>query len=50
MEAEAMTFSKRRKGVFKKAEELAVLCDVNVALIVFSATGKLFQFVFLLGI
>ncbi|KAG5531084.1 hypothetical protein RHGRI_025895 [Rhododendron griersonianum] len=41
MEAEAVTFSKRRKGVFKKAEELAVLCDVNVALIVFSVNGKL---------
>ncbi|KAI8555973.1 hypothetical protein RHMOL_Rhmol05G0217100 [Rhododendron molle] len=44
VEAEAMTFSKRRKGVFKKVEESAVLYDVNVALIVFFATEKLFQF------
>ncbi|KAF7139008.1 hypothetical protein RHSIM_Rhsim07G0211700 [Rhododendron simsii] len=42
--ARQVTFSKRRKGLFKKAEELAVLCDVDVALIMFSATGKLFQF------
>nr|USH46159.1 MADS-box protein [Ipomoea batatas] len=42
--ARQVTFSKRRKGLFKKAEELAVLCDAEVALIVFSATGKLFEF------
>lgn len=42
--ARQVTFSKRRKGLFKKAEELAVLCDVDVALIMFSATGKLFQY------
>ncbi|KAF8772655.1 hypothetical protein HU200_005620 [Digitaria exilis] len=39
--ARQVTFSKRRRGLFKKAEELAVLCDADVALIVFSATGKL---------
>lgn len=42
--ARQVTFSKRRRGLFKKAEELAVLCDAEVALIVFSATGKLFEF------
>nr|AAK27151.1 MADS box transcription factor [Ipomoea batatas]BAC15562.1 IbMADS4 [Ipomoea batatas] len=42
--ARQVTFSKRRRGLFKKAEELAVLCDADVALIVFSATGKLFEF------
>ncbi|XP_019175013.1 PREDICTED: MADS-box protein AGL24-like [Ipomoea nil] len=42
--ARQVTFSKRRRGLFKKAEELAVLCDADVALIVFSATGKLFDF------
>ncbi|CAL5037521.1 unnamed protein product [Urochloa decumbens] len=42
--ARQVTFSKRRRGLFKKAEELAVLCDADVALIVFSATGKLSQF------
>lgn len=42
--ARQVTFSKRRRGLFKKAEELAVLCDADVALIVFSSTGKLFDF------
>lgn len=42
--ARQVTFSKRRRGLFKKAEELAVLCDADVALIIFSATGKLFEF------
>lgn len=42
--ARQVTFSKRRRGLLKKAEELAVLCDAEVALIIFSATGKLFEF------
>ncbi|WOK94321.1 MADS-box protein SVP [Canna indica] len=42
--ARQVTFSKRRRGLFKKAEELAILCDAEVALIVFSSTGKLFHF------
>ncbi|XP_012067997.1 MADS-box protein AGL24 [Jatropha curcas] len=42
--ARQVTFSKRRRGLFKKAEELSVLCDAEVALIVFSATGKLFEY------
>ncbi|XP_044475109.1 MADS-box protein SVP-like [Mangifera indica] len=42
--ARQVTFSKRRRGVFKKAEELSVLCDAEVALIIFSATGKLFEY------
>ncbi|KAL5207209.1 hypothetical protein ABZP36_031644 [Zizania latifolia] len=42
--ARQVTFSKRRRGLFKKAEELSVLCDADVALIVFSSTGKLTQF------
>ncbi|GFZ10271.1 kinase with adenine nucleotide alpha hydrolases-like domain-containing protein [Actinidia rufa] len=42
--ARQVTFSKRRRGLFKKAEELAVLCDAEVALIIFSATGKLFEY------
>ncbi|URE33255.1 hypothetical protein MUK42_17753 [Musa troglodytarum] len=37
-------FSKRRSGLFKKAYELAVLCDAEVALVVFSPAGKLYEF------
>ncbi|XP_022740154.1 MADS-box protein SVP [Durio zibethinus] len=39
-----VTFSKRRRGLFKKAEELSILCDADVALIIFSSTGKLFEY------
>lgn len=39
-----VTFSKRRNGLLKKAYELSVLCDAEVALIVFSSRGKLFEF------
>ncbi|XP_022133337.1 MADS-box protein JOINTLESS-like [Momordica charantia] len=42
--ARQVTFSKRRRGLFKKAKELSVLCDADVALIIFSATGKLFEY------
>ncbi|KAF3338376.1 MADS-box protein SVP-like protein [Carex littledalei] len=42
--ARQVTFSKRRRGLFKKAEELSILCDAEVALIIFSTTGKLFQY------
>ncbi|MFQ6646323.1 hypothetical protein Gotur_019830, partial [Gossypium turneri] len=39
-----VTFSKRRNGLLKKAFELSVLCDAEVALIIFSPRGKLFEF------
>lgn len=39
-----VTFSKRRSGLLKKAWELSVLCETQLALIIFSATGKLSQF------
>ncbi|XP_009362848.2 agamous-like MADS-box protein AGL19 isoform X1 [Pyrus x bretschneideri] len=39
-----VTFSKRRNGLMKKAFELSVLCDAEVALVVFSARGKLYEF------
>ncbi|KAL0738402.1 hypothetical protein Bca4012_014612 [Brassica carinata] len=39
-----ITFSKRRKGLLKKAHELSVLCDAQVAAIVFSQKGKLYDF------
>ncbi|XP_070024310.1 agamous-like MADS-box protein FUL-L isoform X2 [Nicotiana sylvestris] len=39
-----VTFSKRRLGLLKKTHEISVLCDADVALIVFSAKGKLFEY------
>ncbi|OAY56959.1 truncated transcription factor CAULIFLOWER A [Manihot esculenta] len=39
-----VTFSKRRTGLLKKAHEISVLCDAEVALIVFSIKGKLFEY------
>ncbi|KAI4389474.1 hypothetical protein MLD38_001696 [Melastoma candidum] len=42
--ARQVTFSKRRRGLFKKAGELSVLCDAEVSVIIFSATGKLFEY------
>ncbi|XP_058195541.1 agamous-like MADS-box protein AGL27 isoform X2 [Rhododendron vialii] len=39
-----VTFSKRRGGLIKKARDLSVLCDVQVALIVFSTLGKPYVF------
>lgn len=42
--ARRVTFSKRRRGLFKKAEELSVLCDADVAVIIFSSNDKLFHY------
>ncbi|RDX60847.1 MADS-box protein SVP, partial [Mucuna pruriens] len=42
--ARQVTFSKRRSGLFKKARELSILCDAEIALIVFSPGGKLFDY------
>ncbi|XP_076901366.1 MADS-box protein 04g005320-like [Bidens hawaiensis] len=39
-----VTFSKRRNGLLKKAYEISVLCDAEVALIIFSNGGKLYEF------
>ncbi|GAA0171449.1 MADS box transcription factor [Lithospermum erythrorhizon] len=39
-----VTFSKRRNGLMKKAYELSVLCDVDVALIMFSPSGRVSTF------
>ncbi|GLJ29756.1 hypothetical protein SUGI_0587420 [Cryptomeria japonica] len=39
-----VTFSKRRSGLMKKAKELAILCDAQVGLIIFSSTGKLHEY------
>jgi hypothetical protein len=42
--ARQVTFCKRRRGLFKKARELSTLCDAEIAVIVFSSTGKLFDY------
>jgi len=42
--ARQVTFSKRRRGLFKKAQELSILCEADVALVVFSSTGKLYDY------
>ncbi|KAL9151786.1 hypothetical protein ABFS82_11G074400 [Erythranthe guttata] len=42
--ARMVCFSKRRSGLIKKAKELSVLCDVDVATIFFSKSGKLYQY------
>ncbi|XP_029121384.1 MADS-box transcription factor 23 isoform X4 [Elaeis guineensis] len=39
-----VTFSKRRKGLLKKAKELAILCDAEVGFVIFSSTGRLYDF------
>ncbi|XP_062025012.1 MADS-box transcription factor 23-like isoform X2 [Rosa rugosa] len=39
-----VTFSKRRNGLLKKAKELSVLCDAEVGLIIFSSTGRLYDY------
>ncbi|KAJ6935798.1 floral homeotic protein AGAMOUS-like [Populus alba x Populus x berolinensis] len=39
-----VTFCKRRSGLLKKAYELSVLCDAEVALIVFSTRGRLYEY------
>lgn len=39
-----VTFSKRRNGLLKKAKELGILCDAEVGVIIFSSTGKLYEF------
>ncbi|GER26412.1 MADS-box transcription factor 6 [Striga asiatica] len=39
-----VAFSKRRNGLLKKAYELSILCDAEVALIIFSSRGKLYEF------
>ncbi|WVY92771.1 hypothetical protein V8G54_031859 [Vigna mungo] len=42
--ARQVTFSKRKSGLLKKARELSLLCDAEIALIVFSPGGKLFDY------
>jgi len=39
-----VTFTKRKFGLMKKAYELSVLCDCEIAVIIFNHSDKLFQF------
>ncbi|PKI38795.1 hypothetical protein CRG98_040836 [Punica granatum] len=39
-----VTFFKRRTGLLKKAKELSILCDAEIGLIIFSCTGRLYDY------
>ncbi|ORE03245.1 SRF-like protein [Rhizopus microsporus var. microsporus] len=39
-----VTFLKRKQGLMKKAYELSVLCDCEIALLIFNTNGKLVQY------
>ncbi|XP_073035402.1 agamous-like MADS-box protein AGL11 isoform X1 [Primulina eburnea] len=39
-----VTFCKRRNGLLKKAYELSVLCDAEIALVVFSTRGRVYEY------
>ncbi|XP_049401578.1 MADS-box transcription factor 23-like isoform X1 [Solanum stenotomum] len=39
-----VTFSKRKSGLVKKAKELAILCEAEVGLTIFSNTGRLYEY------
>ncbi|KAJ3672436.1 hypothetical protein LUZ60_007157 [Juncus effusus] len=39
-----VTYSKRRSGILKKANELTVLCDAQISIIMFSNTNKHYEF------
>lgn len=38
------TFTKRKAGLIKKAMELSILCECDVALIIFNSNNKLYQY------
>ncbi|XP_062098425.1 agamous-like MADS-box protein AP3 [Humulus lupulus] len=38
-----VTFSKRRKGLFKKADELSVICDSQVSVLILAGSGKVYE-------
>nr|AQM52302.1 AP3 [Monotropa hypopitys] len=40
-----VTYSKRRNGLFKKANELTVLCDAKVSIIMISSTDKFHEYI-----
>ncbi|XP_063948805.1 floral homeotic protein PMADS 2-like [Daucus carota subsp. sativus] len=39
-----VTYSKRRNGLFKKAQEINVLCDAKVSVVVVNSSNKMFEF------
>uniref|UniRef100_M1D9Z0 Mads box protein n=1 Tax=Solanum tuberosum TaxID=4113 RepID=M1D9Z0_SOLTU len=39
-----VTFSKRRAGLFKQANELCMLCGAEIAIVVFSPDSKVYSF------
>ncbi|XP_076901521.1 agamous-like MADS-box protein AGL11 [Bidens hawaiensis] len=42
--ARQVTFCKRKGGLLKKACELSILCDAEIALIIFSTRGRLYEY------
>ncbi|KAK4273978.1 hypothetical protein QN277_017275 [Acacia crassicarpa] len=40
-----VTYSKRKNGILKKANEITVLCDAQVSLIIFSSSGKMHNYI-----
>ncbi|CBI20107.3 unnamed protein product, partial [Vitis vinifera] len=39
-----ITFSKRKSSLIRKANEISILCDVDVALLTYSPSGRLNKF------
>lgn len=41
----SVTFTKRKNGLLKKARELSILCDCDIAVLIFNnASGRCFEF------
>ena len=39
-----ITFSKRKYGLLKKAYELSILCDTEIAIMMITSNSKLYQY------